>query len=151
MWPFGFNGDMGLLSWIKKLAEPAPKEKPLLYTGALIEQSLYPLDEPENSARGKLLPETGTRAKNYWCTFSKRRQTTGKYAGSDVVQVLVDGKVIGELPPRFIAKKQDLMDALNSGINAATVFVYVDRETWGVRADLRLGEHKYMPKPYWEE
>lgn len=139
---------MGLLSKLfgKKATQKA--EEPLLYKGALIEQDLYPLLVVHNSQRGRVLAKTGKRSKNFWCTFSSRKQTKGKYAGSDIVQVLVDGKVVGELEPRYIVKKQELIDALNSGINAATVWIRDDGD--GVSAVLRLGEHQYMPPPYWK-
>lgn len=139
---------MGLLS--KLFGQKAAKtvEPPLLYKGELIEQDLYPLLLVHDSQRGKVLAKTGRRSKNFWCTFSSRKQEKGKYAGSDIVQVLVSGKVIGELEPRYVAKNQDLIVALNSGINAATVWIKDDGD--GVSAVLRLGEHQYMPPPYWD-
>ena len=129
---------MGLLS--KLFGQKAAKtvEPPLLYKGELIEQDLYPLLLVHDSQRGKVLAKTGRRSKNFWCTFSSRKQEKG----------LVSGKVIGELEPRYIAKNQELIDALNSGINAATVWIRDDGD--GVSAVLRLGEHQYMPPPYWD-
>ncbi|MBM7052228.1 hypothetical protein [Rothia sp. ZJ1223] len=143
-----FNCGMGLLSKLFGPKAAKTVEPPLLYKGELIEQDLYPLLAVHSSPRGKVLAKTGRRSKVFWCTFSSRKQVSGKYAGSDIAQILVDGKVVGELEPRYIAKRQDLIEALNSGINAATVWIRDDGD--GVSAVLRLGEHKYMPPPYWK-
>lgn len=124
--------------------KPKKPEAPLLYKGELLEQQLFPFGGWQEE-RFRVLGDS--RARNFWCTFRDDTQANGKYAGSSLVRVVVNGVVVGELPAFRLVKRPELIEALNSGINTATVFLSTDGFT--ASAVLRLGDHKYMPKPYW--
>lgn len=120
---------------------------PALYQGQLIEAPLYPKTDLQHERRTLL---GSARSKNFWCDLRGVQAKAGKYAGSTYMQVWVGKVLVGEMPPRYIVGNQSLLDALNTGINAATVWLHWD-EDGNAAATLRLGNHPYMPAPYWTD
>lgn len=125
---------------------------PRLYEGRLIEVQLRPKEGmfPE---RDHVLGPRGRR--NFWCDLVTGTVASGKYAGSTRVDIVVSPEdertkyKIGHLLPEQMVDDAALVEALNSGINAATVLLSRDGRDGEVTAILRLGNHQYMPKPYW--
>ncbi|EFQ83227.1 hypothetical protein HMPREF0063_11500 [Aeromicrobium marinum DSM 15272] len=126
-------------------------ERPLLYQGKLIEVQLRPKEGwfPERNAA------LGDRGRgNLWCDLRTRRVASGKLAGTIEIDVLVrleNGKsvVVGRIVQDQMERDPALLEALQSGINAATVFLSRDGRDGELTAILRLGPHRYMPRPYW--
>ncbi|MFT4299311.1 MAG: hypothetical protein QM597_06735 [Aeromicrobium sp.] len=127
--------------------------RPLLYQGKLIEVQLRP-KEGSYPERDAVLGDRGRR--NFWCVLSTRTVASGKLAGTTEVDVAVTPEgskrsiIIGRVVQKQMEDDPALLAALNSGINAATVFLARDGRDGEITALLRLGPHRYMPRPYWE-
>lgn len=132
---------MGIFDKFKR--KPAA---PMLYQGKLMEVRLYPL-EGKYGNRDHILGMNSRR--NFWCELRTAVHKSGKYAGSSYPEVWVDGLLMGDIPARHLLTQPELISALNSGINGGTIFL--ERcESSEIAATLRLGNHMYMPRPYWQ-
>lgn len=117
---------------------------PTLYQGALLEISLYPLHGYQDE-REQLIGDR--RARVVWVEFG-RNNPRGNAEPTLKLQEVRTGLVIGDIPPRVYNKQPALLAALESGVTAATAWLTLEGE--GYEAELRLGEHKFMPNPYWK-
>lgn len=148
---FGVTAYTASMGIFKKIAAAFKEANaPKLYQGELIEQKLYPLegfqDERTDAADAR-------NRRIVWVEFNTDTVKSGKFKGSTLVRVIdrETREEIGNLPVRYIEKNEPLLAAMNSGINAATCFLEMEQNGSDIySATLRLGEHRFMPNPYWK-
>lgn len=82
-------------------------------------------------------PQVGRR--NLWCYFTHKRD--GR------VIVKINGRKLGTVDFESADTSPGLREALNSGITGATVYLHKERDGWHAQID--VGDHRFMPRPYW--
>ena len=120
-------------AWIEGVESARPKQ----WAGKLIQLDLAPargLQKERKKATG------GKDAKVVWVKFARD-------ASAKKVFVLAHdgGHRLGEL---ILDDHPEVTGALDSGVNIGACFIANDDGVWG--AKLRLGDHRYNPKPFWK-
>ena len=118
-------------------AEGVESAKPRQWAGQLIELDLAPesgFQKERKKAAG------GASAKVVWVKFARNS------AGTKVF--VLDRNSSAHLGEVFLDSASKVESALHSGVNVGTCFITEDGGVWNAR--LRLGDHRFNPKPFWK-